>query len=118
MRQKSNGPGGPAMIGQPEPGSGCRLNNISGSQHRGRTHAQVLRAGGFRQPGYHREGGAHKLMCCAIRVVDVALPLPFGHLLIVTQPDALQANRREDVTCVIGRERRKAGVRFLQELLG
>ena len=34
------------------------------------------------------------------------------------QPDALQANRREDVACSVGRERRKAGAGFLQKLLG
>jgi hypothetical protein len=32
--------------------------------------------------------------------------------------DALQANRREDVACGVGRERRKAGAGFLQKLLG
>jgi hypothetical protein len=43
---------------------------------------------------------------------------PFWNLLIMAQPDALQGHGREDVACGIGGKRRKAGARFVQELLG
>jgi hypothetical protein len=45
-------------------------------------------------------------------------PKPADHVLIMAQPDALQAHGREDVACGISVERRQAGARFIQELLG
>jgi hypothetical protein len=39
-------------------------------------------------------------------------------LLIMAQPDALQPHGRENIARGIGGERRKAGARFVQELLG
>jgi hypothetical protein len=54
----------------------------------------------------------------SFRSLAIWFGLPFWNLLVLAQPDALQAYGREDVAGGVRRERRKTGARLLNELIG